>query len=142
MTDEILKTMIINRYNYELVNLSYEELVDRFKYELYYYKNEKYVNLINKMDELLESEDWLNDAFYTRINDYKYTGNFNMLSKPLNVMDIKEGVADEVNTTNNDSNEKERRENIMKVFNDLYKNYLELTNMLVDRLSYLFSNII
>ena len=138
MTNTIIQSLIIQRYEIEYVNRSYAEMVSRFKYELNKYKNEKYIQMQKQLENYLSSNDWLNDAFKNRLIEYTSTGNINSLTKPLDMSDIDNGVADSVEKNSENGNSKETREVVMKNFNEVYKNFLELTNMLVNRLSYIF----
>lgn len=138
MTNTIIQLLIKQRYEYEYVNRSYEEMVSRFRYELNEYKNEKYLTMIEKLEEYLSSNDWLANALQDRIERFKQTGNNKFLSKPLTNEDISNGVADTLSEDEQVSEVISSRKLLLENFYKLYNNYLELTNMLVDRLEYIF----
>lgn len=142
MTNTIIQLLITQRYANEYVNRSYDEMVSCFKYELNEYKNEKYLKMQEQLESYFNSNDWLKNAFYNRLARFSSTGNSKYLSKPLTNEDIKEGVADTVSENNNGSEEVSSSTTILENFNIVYQSYLELTNMLVDRLEYIFSSVI
>lgn len=142
MTNTIIQLLITQRYANEYVNRSYDEMVSCFKYELNEYKNEKYLKMQEQLEAYFNSNDWLKNAFYNRLARYSSTGNSKYLSKPLTNEDIKVGVADNVSENSSGSEEVSSSTTILENFNVVYQSYLELTNMLVDRLEYIFSSVI
>lgn len=138
MTNTIIQLLIKQRYEYEYVNRDYQEMVSRFRYELNEYKNEKYLNMQQQLENYLASNDWLKNGLKDRIIRYNQTGDSKYLSKPLTNEDIQHGVADNVSADLSKSQAFESRKTILENFNKVYTSYLELTNLLVERLSYIF----